>query len=149
MSKILPRGCLRFSYDFLCLMSCLEVFLPIFCCLPTYPGPVSNFLLSNNSADFVILPRSPLLTDGRSNALHLHMFLSQLQVSLYETVTTQFQQSPSFGGKWENLWSTFSAKLRRIASSTNASHRILFCLFWSILCIRLDEASRNLHKTRW
>ena len=57
MSKILPRGCLRFSYDFLCLISCLEVFLPSFCCFPTYPGPVSSFLLSNNSADFVI-PKS-------------------------------------------------------------------------------------------
>ena len=60
----------------------------------------------------------------------LHMFLSQLQVSLYETVTTQFQRRPPSVVSGRNLWSTFSAKLRRTASSTNASHRILFCLFW-------------------
>ena len=57
--------------------------------------------------------------------------------------------SASFGGKRENVWSTFFAKLRRTASSANAYQCILFCLFRPILYIRLDEASRNLHRIRW
>ena len=57
------------------------------CCLPPYPGPVSCFLLSNNSTDWgSSSDRWVVPYDS------LHKFLSQLQASMYETATTQFQR---------------------------------------------------------
>ena len=123
MSKIVARGCLGSSF----------VLSRAWRSLAISPDSVSRFVLGKKDEDLVISARVPLLSD----ALHSICFSYRC--------TSQFEDRP----RSMVTGRIFARHCERTGSSGNGPHGILFCVFWPIVCIGLDEATRNLHGSSW
>ena len=88
MSKVLSRGCLRFSHDFLCLISCLEVFMRFI----ALSRPCKSLSSQQRQRRFRHSTSGPYSDRWVVRCASPHTFLQRLQVSMYAAATTQFQR---------------------------------------------------------